>query len=690
MAKINLPSGRKNTQYIKFEGGYDTSTPPQLLPPGSLMTSINVEQDVTLGGYSVIDGYERYDGHPSPRTAHYAVLNFTTSGTVFRGDTIIGATSGATAIVAEILTGKFIIYNITGIFVTETTTVGAASVVGPEYLETDVNIAEYYRHLAYEDKRNTIQAVPGENEVRGVVYYKGVVYAFRDALTPATGIIMYKATASGWSSMAGLMGRRLGFSNANSSVEVGDVITQGGTTANILKVVVHTGTLASGVNAGTIFIDVPVGPGFAAGAATTTGAGALTLSVVGAGGAGSLQTIPNKGGKYDFAISNFGGSAGSEKVYASNPNNATFEWDGTYLVNMNLGLGGGVLPEFNVYHKDRLFLTYRGSLIYSAIGNPYLWVNDGGGEIAVGDNITALMSQPGADTTAALAVYCRNRTYVLYGTSVSDWNLVTFAEESGAIPYSAQKIGTTYVVDDVGITTLQNAQEFGNFASASISNQITSWLDGYRTSLRCSIVCRTKQQYRLYFSGAILHVTLAKNGISFFPVRIPSGHDFYCAWSSETYGGGDELMFAGSDDGFVYQLDAGDTLDGADIAWGMQFPFVDSGSHRVLKRYRNLTVDVTADQVSAFRIGYTMDAGYVYSTEQPDNDIQFSDVYSQYDMDYGTANTPYRKSIPLNVKLSGVGDSISIFIGSSSVYAGYGKMNFTGAFLETSTLRQKR
>jgi len=687
MAKINLPASRKGTQYVKFQGGYDVTTPLPLMSPGTLINSVNVEGDILKGGYSIIQGYEPYDGHPAPQTATYRMLAFTTAGTVTVGTTITGATSGATGVVVKIIPGTaFVLTDVTGTWGTENTTAGGASVVGPTYLETDVYFNAEYLHLAYDNRRNSIQAVPGENEVRGVVYYKGVVYAFRDNLSPGTGIIMYKATASGWSSMAGLMGKRLVFTNANTSVEVGDVLTQGATTANVLKVVVITGTLASGVNSGNIYIDTPVGPGFAAGAATTTGAGALTLT----SGTVITQTIVNKGGKYDFAIANFGGTAGSEKVYASNPYNVTFEWDGTFLVNMALGLGG-ILPEFNVYHKNRLFLSYQGSLIYSAIGDPYLWVNDGGGEIAVGDNVTAFMSQPGSDVTAALAVYCRNRTYVLYGTSVSDWNLVTFAEESGAIPYSAQKIGNTYVVDDVGVTTLQTAQEFGNFAAASISRTITPWLESRRALLSSSLVCRKKQQYRLYFSSAeALYITLDKNEISYFPVQGILGQDFYCTWGSETYGGGVELMWAGSSDGYVYQLDTGDTMAGATIQWNMQFPYNDSGSHRILKRYRNLTLDVTADAPTTFRVGYKMDAGYNYTEEQPDNEIRFNDIYSQYDIHYGIASNPYHNTVPVNVKLSGVADSISIYIGASALYNSYGNINFTGAFLETSMLRQKR
>lgn len=690
MAKINLPAGRKSTQYVKFQGGFDSTTPLALMSPGTLIEAKNVEDDVFTGGYSVIDGLERFDGQTSPSAATYKLLDYVTKGTVVVGDTITGATSGATGVVLQASGGTFVLGSVTGTWVTELTTAGGASVTGPVYTDPDIYFNAKYLRLAQNNKRLSILAVPGENEVRGVVYYKGIVYAFRDALTPATGIIMYKATSLGWSSMAGLMGRRLGFTNANTSVGVGDVITQGGTTANILKLAVSTGTLASGVNAGSVFIDVPVGPGFAVGAATTTGAGALTLSSVGTAGGGILQTIANKGGKYDFTIANFGGSSGLEKLYASNPYNLTFEWDGTYLVNMNLGFGGGVIPEFNVYHKDRLFLTYKGSLIYSVIGDPYLWINDGGGEIAVGDNVTALMSQPGSDTTAALAVYCRNRTYVLYGTSVSDWNLVTFAEESGAMSYSAQKIGNTYVVDDIGITTLQTAQEFGNFATANIAQRIANWLNAKTYQLSTSMICRKKQQYRLFFNdGQALYTLLDKGRITFSPVNltIPA----YCSWSSETYGGGPELMFIGGYNGYVYQLDKGDTLDGTVIEWEIQLPYNDSGSRRVLKRYRSMTLDASGDTAATFKVGYKIDSGYDYTTPRPDLDIRFNDQYvnwSVYSQDI--YNTTTERFIPITLPLSGVGDSLSIILTHSTTYVGYGKMKFTGALLETSTLRQKR
>jgi hypothetical protein len=68
------------------------------------------------------------------------------------------------------------------------------------------------------------------------------------------------------------------FSNANTSVEVGDVLTQGGVTGTITEIRIDSGSLASGDNTGRIRMASTSGGAFSIGAATSTGGGALNLT----------------------------------------------------------------------------------------------------------------------------------------------------------------------------------------------------------------------------------------------------------------------------------------------------------------------------------------------------------------------------------------------------------------------------
>lgn len=68
------------------------------------------------------------------------------------------------------------------------------------------------------------------------------------------------------------------FTLGSGDVDVGDTLTQGGVTALIDTISITSGSLAGGDAAGTLTISGRAGGNYGAGAATTTGAGALTLS----------------------------------------------------------------------------------------------------------------------------------------------------------------------------------------------------------------------------------------------------------------------------------------------------------------------------------------------------------------------------------------------------------------------------
>jgi len=48
-------------KFINFDGGLDTETPPLRLETGYCYEAQNFECDIN-GGYSRIEGYERFDG----------------------------------------------------------------------------------------------------------------------------------------------------------------------------------------------------------------------------------------------------------------------------------------------------------------------------------------------------------------------------------------------------------------------------------------------------------------------------------------------------------------------------------------------------------------------------------------------------------------------------------------------------
>jgi hypothetical protein len=676
--KIALPAVKHLSEYVQFSGGLDVVTPGVAIPPGFVRDAVNVEEDIN-GGYMSLTGYERYNGKASPSSALFWELATTNQGTVAVGDTLTGATSGATGVVIAITTDKLILTKVTGIWVSESTTTHGAVVVGPATGGGIIgNYAAYYKSLAADNYRLDISPVPGVGSVLGVWYYLGVVYAFRNKAT--TGVGMYKTTPTGWQSVE--LGYEVSFINANTEVLDTRVLTQGAVTATINRVVLESGTLLSGTNTGRLIISTPVGGGFAAGSATTTGSGVVTLS-----GAASEITIPNQSGRFEFVNFAFTGWRGSVRMYGADGINRAFEFDGIAFVPINCG--SGIYPKHVAAHQNHLFVSYLSSVLFSGLGDPYRWTTiDGGGELAFGDDVTGFMSQPGTNTTASLAIYCRNLTKILYGTGSSSWSLVNFSDELGAIPYSIQKVGVTYAMDDRGVTTLAAVQEFGNFANATISTRVKTWLSAKRSILVDSHVSRDKGQYRLFFSdGTAAYWTINGGNHAMMPVKFPI--PVTCSCSAEIYGGGDEVIFFGSTTGQIYQLEKGTSFDGLAIEWYACLAYNYSKMYRGLKKYRRMTFELAGSGYCVFQSTYSLGYG-LNDSEQPNstaNNVSLTPaLWDHFTWDQFVWDG--KPLLPLSMDMPGTGENASVIISANSNY--YGRLKFSGVFIEFSPLRMKR
>ncbi len=65
--------GGTTAQGVAYPGGLDLTTPSLRLQPGALRDCLNFEV-APFGGYRRTDGYERFDGQPSPSSATYTIV----------------------------------------------------------------------------------------------------------------------------------------------------------------------------------------------------------------------------------------------------------------------------------------------------------------------------------------------------------------------------------------------------------------------------------------------------------------------------------------------------------------------------------------------------------------------------------------------------------------------------------------
>lgn len=676
--------------YLPFLGGLDLATPVIQVAAGKLRESQNYEIGIN-GGYTGILGYERFDGQASPSDAQYGVLNVTITGSISVGNTITGATSGATAVVVAVVTSSdpdyLVVTKISGTFVAETlnvsgspqgTITAAPSVDGA----STTQLHAQYKNLAADEYRDDIAAVTGSGRILGLWMLNDVKYAFRNN-AGGTAAALYKSTAAGWSSVA--LGRELSFtSGGTTEIEEGQTITgaTSGGTAVLTRVVLESGTWAGGDAAGRFIFASQTGTF----QSENINVGAsLNLATI-AGNSSAITLLPD--GRYEMITHNFGGATGTKRIYGCDGINRGFEFDGSVFVPIDTGMDDDA-PTHVCAHKNHLFFAFGGSAQHSGIGEPYIFDPIfGAGELAVGDTITGFKQEPGVQGGATLGIYSRNIVHMLYGSDEDDWNLVPYRDELGAYEHSIQQVGMTMMLDDRGVTGLSTSQSFGNFSHSVLSKLIQTWVNERRTLVTASCIARDKSQYRLFFSdNYALYVTM--NGTKVLGM-MPQffEHKVRCIFSLEDNDGNEVIMF-GSDDGFVYQMEKGTSFDGENIERYLVLHYHHSKSPRVNKTYKSLTLEAEGTGYAQF--GLTYELGYADSNIPQPGTTTEELSFSAGQWDSGSWDVGFwdgRTLQPSNFKLEGTAENISIIIRSDSDY--FAPIKFSGALLRIIPRRQLR
>lgn len=680
MAKKRNPISKNrnfDTKFWRFGGGLDLVTPPMMVDPGSLLGSVNYEIGIE-GGYTRIQGFERFSGKPKPSTASYWIIDFDAGDTeVSEDDTVTGGTSGATgvALIDGVLEsgtyggsdaeGYLALTDVTGEFQdNEELKVSAAKVADSASGALEKNadttaLDATYLQDAIETRRTAISTVPGSGNILGVWEYSGVVYGFRNN-AGGTAAVMYKSSAAGW--VACDLGFTLDFDAGTAAFVVDEVLTgAGGASGTVKKVVIESGSYAGNDAAGYIVLYSETGTFVNDEALTGNASGAATADGIG------LTNSFAAGGRFEFRNFNFTGHTADRKMYGVDGVNKAFEWDGSVFTWLPTGMTTDT-PTHLATHLSYLFLSFTGgSLQHSGVGDPTLWsIITGAAEIGIGDEITVLQHLPGR----VLGVWARNSTHLLYGTSVDDWDLREHSDSSGAIAWSLQRMAEPIYYDDTGITKLSNVAAYGDFQDNVISTLVDPLVDAQKTKVTASMRVRDKNQYRVFFSdSAGLFVTMRKRKLAgFMPVDL--GMVVYAACSSED-SSGNEVLYFGSSDGYVYQMDSGTSLDGNVVNAFLRMQYNHFGSPRIRKRFRRAILEINQDTAPNTNLQFAYDLSF----SDPDiptaipTDVTVAAGGGFWDVDNWNEFVWSAQAVgTLIAHLDGTGENLSLLINSAATY----------------------
>lgn len=620
----------QDSDTLALQGGLDLVTPAMMVKKGMCISAQNYE--VEARGYRRCTGNERFDGQPKPSEARYFILTFDTGSVpIDAGDVVVGATSGAMAIAlydAIVDSGSFaggdaagslILYNLTGQFeIAEVLEVSASAVAAATSPATMSAAAEdelnaIYLQAAIDARRAVIAKPPGSGPVRGVATFNGDKYCWRDN-AGGTACAMFKATSTGWQEVVG--GSFIRFAAGVTAFVEGEVLTGGtsGATATIERVVRNEGAwdggaegylVLSGVTG--VFVDTE---------ALTSATGAAT-----AASAAQAITFP-AGGLYRSIETNFFATAGFKRLYFVNGVGPACEFDGDVIAPIYTGRPDVTeKPQHIAEHRLHLFLGYKGgSLQNSSTGMPLEFdAVTGAAEIGFGQDITGLRS----NTRDSLIITGRNKLGYLVGTDATNFDLRSVSEDSGAIENTLEIVGSPLFLDDQGVRDMQAAETYGDWKIGTKTQKVEPLLRQRReTGQRPvgSMRVRSKDQYRLYFpdgSGILIYLGRREPEI----MTVSLGFAPFCFHSGENEDG-DEVLFAGSVDGMVYQIDVGTSFDGEPILAFLRLSFMNQGAPNIEKRYHRARVEGQASE-SNTNLSAVADFSYGDANQPPSNNTDF-------------------------------------------------------------------
>lgn len=608
----------QSSTIVPLQGGLDLVTPAMLVQPGRAAGSQNYAAEAR--GYRRMDGYERFDGRLKPSAAVYAILDFT-GGSLEPsvGDTVAGATSGATGIlIAEPVvdsgswaggdaTGHLVISDASGTFqAAETLTFNAsdgATADGAAIPQSAESTALHNTYLlaAQELLRDRIAEPPGSGPTRGGAVYGGEVYVWRDNSGGTAGR-MWKATSSGWTAVS--FGHTLDFTAGTAQFPEGVTIVgvTSGATGKVQRVVRRSGAW-SGDAAGYLVLSNVTGT-FQSGENINAGGGGSAT----ASGAQASVTLP-AGGHYRTTIHNFYGGA-TARLYAVNGVGRAIEFDGTVLAPIDTGLSMALdKPTHVAVRKNHLVLAYPGGTInHSGVGLPLSFsAIDGAGSIEFGTGIMGL-----GETATALVIIGDKRIGYLVGDDATNFTIETITDEAGGFENTFQIVGGRPIyLDHLGLRELRAAESFGNFRMGSLTQAIEPLIAAKRGSgltAAASLTVRARDQYRLFWNdGTGLFVYLGRRDPEILEFSLP----FAPAWAVS---GDDELgrdiMLAGdANSGMVYQLDIGTSFDGDEVEAFIRLHFINLGSPQQEKRWHRARVEIDT-AASEMQIAVASDYGY--------------------------------------------------------------------------------
>ena len=295
-------------------------------------------------------------------------------------------------------------------------------------------------------------------------------------------------------------------------------------------------------------------------------------------------------------------------------------------------------------YKGTAFFS-KGSVLYftAPLTDTDFSAANGGGLINVGHTVTGMTV-----FRDQLIIFSTDKIQRLTGTTSADFQLSPITDSIGCLDAGTiQEVGgdIMYLAPD-GLRLLSATDRIGDFGLEIASSQITRDANTFSNSSTnfASTVLREKAQYRIFAYNASEQAQLAKGllatkfsdqGASSMAWANIVGFKVYCCDSKYTESS-ETVLFA-NEDGYVYQMEQGASLDGGPIQAIYESPYMPISDPQVRKTFYKLTTYLEPTGSVSLDLNIKYDFGRIRGFDVIQPDTESLETTSTGVSFYGTA-----------------------------------------------------
>lgn len=552
------------TYPFEFRGGLISNLSPLqhgTQAPGSARLLKNFEPS-TDGGYKRIEGYDKYSSSFVPAYGTPVVQG--------------SGQTGTTLVIANIYTAPsegstFTIAGVDGEYVVAVAGVSFDST----YKQATLTLTTSLTSSPADKAVVTFTSQTGT--IKGVVAWSETVLVYRNSdIYRTTGATYTKVSNPSYGTVLVVGGAQTG---TTLSVDGLTGVPQIGDTFSIAGVEkVYTVLAVPTVTSGAATLSI-----YPALASSPADNAVITMLSCDRSGGGKLRVAK-------YRLNNI------DKVMGVDGFNTPFTWDGTVFAELTNAPSDVVGASFIAYHKNQMFFAKGEVLTFTA---PYTDSDfnpaNGSGVIAIGGNITGIVA-----FREALIIFTDKTISQLVGNTLQDFVLQPVTTKVGCVaPDTIQEIGGDVMfLGPEGLRLFGATDRTGDFnmgvVSKPIQNEMTALIASSSSFASC--VIKQKSQYRIFGYNATGASTANAKGV--LGTQMTGDNTSSMSWA-ETLGikayvaDGDyenqtETIVFAHDDGYVYQMESGNSFDGSNIIASFATPFVSINDPRIRKTFYKL------------------------------------------------------------------------------------------------------